>query len=112
MPGRFEPRASSRCITSVEVRADEQLAYSQRYIVQMMRTVWSTGGCTSWNQGADGVASTDWPTATLAHRRAIRRFDPEPYELRAAGPVAGVGPASRAPHGATRAASTSTSQPR
>ncbi|WP_330246704.1 MULTISPECIES: hypothetical protein [unclassified Streptomyces] len=78
MPSRFEPRISSRGITSVKVRTDEQLAYTQRYTVQMTRTVWPTGGCTSRYQGADDVASTDWPMATLAYRRAIRRFDPEP----------------------------------
>lgn len=96
----------SRGITSIEVRADEQRAYTRRYTSQLARTVWSTGGCTSWYQDADGVASTNWPAATLAYRRAVRHFDPAPYELR----TAAVRAASRSPHG-TRAGAVSTSYP-
>jgi cation diffusion facilitator CzcD-associated flavoprotein CzcO len=100
----------ARGITRVEVRADEQRAYTQRYTAQVARTVWSTGGCTSWYQDADGVASTNWPAATLAYRRAMRRFDPEPYELRTA--ATGVGAANSPPRGArSRAVSTPTSHP-
>ena len=74
----------SRGITSVEVRAGEQRAYMDQYKARLAGTVWTSGGCTSFYQGADGVASALWPASTQEYRRAVRRFDPAPYTLRAA----------------------------
>lgn len=78
----------SRGLTSVEVRAEEQRAYLEEYVARLARTVWSVGGCESFYQGADGVASLNWPAETWKYRRALRRFDPAPYELRTAAAVA------------------------
>jgi cation diffusion facilitator CzcD-associated flavoprotein CzcO len=77
----------SRGITSIEVRPEEQHAYTERHTELLTKTVWSVGGCKSWYQDASGVASVNWPAPTLAYRRATRLFDPAPYELRAAAAV-------------------------
>ena len=73
-----------RGITSIEVRPEEQRAYTERHKQLLAKTVWSIGGCKSWYQDAGGVASVNWPAPTLAYRHATRRFDPAPYELRTA----------------------------
>ncbi|QUW83974.1 NAD(P)/FAD-dependent oxidoreductase [Streptomyces mirabilis] len=78
----------ARGITSVEVRAEEQRAYVEQHTARLAGTVWSVGGCNSFYQGADGVASLNWPDATWKYRRATRRFDPAPYELRTTAAVA------------------------
>ena len=75
----------ARGITSVEVRAEEQRAYVGQHTARLAGTVWSVGGCTNLYQGADGVASVNWPAPTFEYRRATRRFDPAPYQLRTAG---------------------------
>ena len=79
---------SARGITSVEVRVEEQRAYVEQHTARLAGTVWSVGGCESFYQGADGVASLNWPAETWKYRRATRRFDPAPYELRTAATVA------------------------
>ncbi len=83
----------SRRIASIEVRADEQRAYIEQFTARLAGTVWSAGGCKSWYQDADGVASVTWPASTREYRRATRRFDPAPYALRTAS--AAVAPAAR-----------------
>ncbi len=82
----------SRGITSVEVRAGEQRAYMEQYKARLAGTVWSVGGCKSWYQDADGVASVPWPASTREYRRVTRRFDPAPYALRT---TAAAAPAAR-----------------
>ncbi len=72
----------SRRIASIEVQADEQRAYMEQFTARLAGTVWSAGGCKSWYQDADGLASFTWPASTREYRRATRRFDPAPYALR------------------------------
>ncbi|WP_406430396.1 NAD(P)/FAD-dependent oxidoreductase [Streptomyces sp. NBC_01589] len=74
----------ARDITSIEVRAADQRAYIEQHTARLAGTVWSVGGCKSWYQDATGVASGNWHASTLEYRRATRRFDPAPYELRTA----------------------------
>ncbi|MBR7835146.1 MULTISPECIES: flavin-containing monooxygenase [Actinospica] len=74
----------SRAIAAVEVRAEAQEAYVETYTARLGRTVWAVGGCNSWYQGADGIPWSNWPASTREYRRATRRFDPAPYELRTA----------------------------
>ena len=75
----------ARGIASVEVRAEEQRAYTGQYTARLAGTVWSVGGCKSWYQDASGVALVTWPAPTREYRRATRRFDSAPYALRTAG---------------------------
>jgi cation diffusion facilitator CzcD-associated flavoprotein CzcO len=48
---------------------------------RMERTVWSTGGCTSWYQDANGRNTTIWPGTTSEFRRATRRVDLAEYDV-------------------------------
>ena len=45
----------------------------------MARTVWNTGGCSSWYLDPQGRNTTLWPRTTFTLRRLLRRFDPEHY---------------------------------
>ncbi|MFF7748765.1 flavin-containing monooxygenase [Streptomyces sp. NPDC007971] len=48
---------------------------------RMKRTVWNTGGCTSWYLDASGRNTTIWPGTTTEFRRATRRVDLAEYEV-------------------------------
>ncbi|MET8831506.1 NAD(P)/FAD-dependent oxidoreductase [Streptomyces sp. NPDC004610] len=64
-------------------------AWNRRVQERMKRTVWNTGGCTSWYLDAAGRNTTVWPGTTAEFRRATRRVDLTEYEvLRAAEAVA------------------------
>jgi hypothetical protein len=49
----------------------------------MKRTVWSTGGCSSWYLDAHGRNTVLWPKSTFTFRRRLARFDAEAYDLQA-----------------------------
>ncbi|WP_438303671.1 flavin-containing monooxygenase [Streptomyces sp. HUAS TT11] len=60
--------------------------WNDRVQERMKRTVWNTGGCTSWYLDARGRNTTIWPGTTSEFRGATRRVDLAEYEvLRAAG---------------------------
>lgn len=61
-------------LAAVDTRADVAEAYNERLQQRLQRTVWSTGGCTSWYQARDGRITTLWPGSTLAFRWHTRRF--------------------------------------
>jgi hypothetical protein len=50
----------------------------------MAKTIWATGGCTSWYQTAAGKNTTLWPGFTYDFRKRTLRFDAENYTLVAA----------------------------
>ncbi|MFG2307715.1 flavin-containing monooxygenase [Streptomyces sp. NPDC048566] len=63
-------------------------AWNDRVQERMKRTVWNTGGCTSWYLDANGVNTTVWPGTTTEFRSATRRVDLAEYEVvRAARPA-------------------------
>ncbi|MGW2270670.1 flavin-containing monooxygenase [Streptomyces yangpuensis] len=48
---------------------------------RMERTVWNTGGCTSWYLDANGRNTTVWPGTTGEFRRETRSVDLAEYEV-------------------------------
>ncbi|MFD7341377.1 flavin-containing monooxygenase [Streptomyces violascens] len=56
-------------------------AWNRRVQERMKRTVWNTGGCTSWYLDADGRNTTVWPGTTSEFRRATREVDLAEYEV-------------------------------
>ena len=65
----------------VDVRPEAQARYNQTLAARLARTVWSTGGCTSWYQTPDGKNTTLWPGFTFEFRLRTRRWDPADYEV-------------------------------
>jgi cyclohexanone monooxygenase len=45
----------------------------------MQRTVWSTGGCSSWYLDAHGRNTTLWPRTTYKFRELLSTFDVDRY---------------------------------
>ncbi|MFE4914821.1 flavin-containing monooxygenase [Streptomyces sp. NPDC056652] len=64
-------------------------AWNHRVQERMKRTVWNTGGCTSWYLDEQGRNTTVWPGTTAEFRRATREVDLAEYEVirAAAAPV-------------------------
>ncbi|RDG34776.1 flavin-containing monooxygenase [Streptomyces corynorhini] len=75
-------------------RPEAVRVWNQRVQRRMARTVWNTGGCTSWYFDANGRNTTVWPGTTSEFRRATGEVDLGEYEvIRAAAPA---GPATGA----------------
>jgi cation diffusion facilitator CzcD-associated flavoprotein CzcO len=73
----------ARGATRVEVRREAQDAYNAKLQSRMGRTVWNSGGCSSWYLDANGMNTTIYPDFTWRFRRETRRFDTAAYELTA-----------------------------
>ncbi|NED81033.1 hypothetical protein G3I76_13170, partial [Streptomyces sp. SID11233] len=56
-------------------------AWNERVQTRMERTVWNTGGCTSWYLDASGRNTTIWPGTTAEFRAATRRVDLLEYDV-------------------------------
>jgi cation diffusion facilitator CzcD-associated flavoprotein CzcO len=66
-------------VAAVEPSPDAQRAWVDDVQRRMRRTVWSTGGCSSWYLDEHGRNVTLWPRTTFKFRRLTARFDPEAY---------------------------------
>ncbi|MFF5571505.1 flavin-containing monooxygenase [Streptomyces luteogriseus] len=66
---------------ALDARPDAVRAWNHRVQERMKRTVWNTGGCTSWYLDASGRNTTIWPGTTAEFRRATRRVDLAEYDV-------------------------------
>ncbi|MGW5343128.1 NAD(P)-binding domain-containing protein [Streptomyces sp. HUAS TT3] len=55
--------------------------WNRQVQARMERTVWNTGGCTSWYLDAQGRNTTVWPGTTGEFRRLTRTVDMSEYEV-------------------------------
>ncbi|MEU6773282.1 NAD(P)/FAD-dependent oxidoreductase [Streptomyces sp. NPDC046759] len=67
--------------TALDARPAAVEDWNHRVQERMKRTVWNTGGCTSWYLDASGRNTTIWPGTTSEFRRATRRVDLAEYEV-------------------------------
>jgi len=65
----------------LEVRREAYTAYNDRLQGRMDRTVWNSGGCSSWYLDAEGRNTTIWPDFTWRFWQGLRRFDVEAYQM-------------------------------
>jgi cation diffusion facilitator CzcD-associated flavoprotein CzcO len=63
----------------LEARADVQAAYNVKLQAALAKTVWATGGCSSWYLDAQGRNPSLWPGFTWTYMRRMRRFRPSEY---------------------------------
>jgi cation diffusion facilitator CzcD-associated flavoprotein CzcO len=68
-------------IAAVDVRADVQAAYNAAVQQALQRTVYNSGGCSSYYLDANGRNSFSWPWSTFALERRVRTFDLRDYEV-------------------------------
>ncbi len=72
----------ARGLAQVEVRAEVQERFNEGLHRRLKRSVWQTGGCTSWyRHPASGRNVVLWPGFTWAFRQQTRRFDADAYHL-------------------------------
>ncbi|MFJ9819910.1 flavin-containing monooxygenase [Streptomyces sp. NPDC101151] len=97
--------------TALDARPAAVDAWNHTVQERMKRTVWSTGGCTSWYLDASGRNTTIWPGTTTEFRRATRRVDLAEYEVirRSGGKGADAGGKEKAPARTTRRPARATS---
>jgi cation diffusion facilitator CzcD-associated flavoprotein CzcO len=76
---------------AIEPRAAAQKRWNTNLQRRMKRTVWNTGGCSSWYLDAHGRNTVLWPKSTFTFRRLLARFDVDAYE---ASPLVAVADAS------------------
>ncbi|MFI6443947.1 flavin-containing monooxygenase [Kitasatospora sp. NPDC050543] len=90
--------------TAMQPTARAQRQWNLALQHRMSRTVWSTGGCTSWYLDGEGKNTVLWPGSTTSFRRATRRVDLAEYEL-----IKRTVPASALAMAASAASSTASS---
>jgi cyclohexanone monooxygenase len=66
-------------LASVQPRLGSQRRWNADLQRRLARSVWNTGGCSSWYLDAHGRNTTLWPRTTFAFRRLLSRFDVEQY---------------------------------
>ncbi|MEV2246788.1 NAD(P)/FAD-dependent oxidoreductase [Streptomyces sp. NPDC049970] len=66
---------------ALDARPSAVGAWNSRVQDRMKRTVWNTGGCTSWYLDSTGRNTTVWPGTTAEFRRATRSVDLGEYEV-------------------------------
>lgn len=66
---------------TIEVRADVHAAFMAELRERQRRTVWATGGCSSWYLDDEGRDPTNWPGYTIEYRRRTRQVDPAVYRV-------------------------------
>jgi cation diffusion facilitator CzcD-associated flavoprotein CzcO len=67
--------------TAMQPTARAQRHWNLELQQRMSRTVWTTGGCSSWYLDDQGRNTVLWPGSTTSFRRATRRVDLAEYEL-------------------------------
>ena len=75
-------RARRDAIASFEVRAGAQEAWNDEVQSALKKSVWNSGGCSSYYLDQNGRNSTIYPWTTIDLRRRLRRFNETPYGLR------------------------------
>ena len=68
-------------LASVQPSAQAQRRWNHTLQRRLARTVWNTGGCSSWYLDAHGRNTTLWPGTTFAFRARLARFDADAYEV-------------------------------
>jgi cyclohexanone monooxygenase len=68
-----------RGLATVQPTAEAQERWNADLQRRLQRTVWNTGGCSSWYLDAHGRNTTLWPRTTFTFRALLSRFDPDAY---------------------------------
>ena len=72
---------------AVEPRPDATREWNDDLQRRMRRTVWNTGGCSSWYLDRNGRNTILWPRTTFAFRSLLSSFDVAAYDVQAPAPT-------------------------
>lgn len=65
----------------MDVKQAKQDAFNADIQKKLAKTVWNTGGCTSWYLNDSGKNTTLWPGFTFGFRKLTAQFNQHDYEL-------------------------------
>jgi cyclohexanone monooxygenase len=68
---------------AVEPTSRAQRAWNDDLQRRMRRTVWNTGGCSSWYLDEHGRNTVLWPRSTFVMRQLLSEFDVAAYDVTA-----------------------------
>ena len=68
-------------LTRFEVSAQAQKSYNLKVQNDLQRTVWNTGGCSSYYLDSNGLNSIGFPWSTQTMQRLLKKFDAGNYHL-------------------------------
>ena len=90
-------------LAAVHPAESVQRRWNERLQRRLRRSVWSTGGCSSWYLDRHGRNTTLWPRTTVSLRRMLARFDVAAYlTIPARAPAPEPADTAAGPAGATR----------
>jgi cyclohexanone monooxygenase len=72
---------------AVEPRPDATRDWNDDLQRRMRRTVWNTGGCSSWYLDSNGRNTILWPRPTFTFRSLLSSFDVAAYDVQAPAPT-------------------------
>jgi cation diffusion facilitator CzcD-associated flavoprotein CzcO len=72
---------------AVEPRPDATREWNDDLQRRMRRTVWNTGGCSSWYLDSSGRNTILWPRPTFTFRSLLSSFDVAAYDVQAPAPT-------------------------
>jgi cation diffusion facilitator CzcD-associated flavoprotein CzcO len=85
-------RMRSLRLATVQPRPETQRRWNDRLQRRLARSVWSTGGCSSWYLDDHGRNTTLWPGTTFSFRAHLARFDADAYLITRQDERADTGP--------------------
>jgi cation diffusion facilitator CzcD-associated flavoprotein CzcO len=65
----------------IDLRPEAQARWRREMEERSRRTVWMSGGCSSWYLTEDGVNTNNWPGSWLEYRRRTHRLNPGDYRV-------------------------------
>jgi len=65
---------------SADVKKEVEKKYNEEIQVKLAKSVWQSGGCTSWYQTKSGKNVTLWPGFTFTFMKRTKHFEPDKYE--------------------------------
>jgi cation diffusion facilitator CzcD-associated flavoprotein CzcO len=70
-----------KAVKYVDLKPEVASDYNRKLQKRLERTVWNSGGCSSWYLTSTGKNTTAWPGFTFEFRMKTRRFDSESYDV-------------------------------
>ncbi len=74
-------------VATLEVAEDASAVWNAELQHRMQKTVWSTGGCSSWYLDEHGRNTTLWPRSTFGFRELLSSFDRDAYTTQEISPM-------------------------
>ncbi|MEZ5003358.1 MAG: NAD(P)/FAD-dependent oxidoreductase [Chitinophagales bacterium] len=64
---------------TIEVKSEIEAKYNEVLQKELAKSVWQTGGCSSWYQTKDGINTTMYPRFTFLFKRDCQNFEPKEH---------------------------------